>query len=118
MAEGITNPVIVFKHYAEDEAEDLQIKSAADMGALIFDGFCDGIFLLNEGNLHHTVVEATAFGILPKVWLVVGLTQFWSRGAGKAANNKTGKPATRHRVAGFLFTKTTYEEEMDDDRYF
>ncbi|NDV64148.1 4-hydroxy-3-methylbut-2-en-1-yl diphosphate synthase [Bacteroides sp. 224] len=64
MAEGITNPVIFFQHYAEDEAEDFQIKAAADMGALIFDGFCDGIFLFNQGSLHHTVIEATAFGIL------------------------------------------------------
>ena len=34
------------------------------MGALIFDGLCDGIFLFNQGNLTHAVVDATAFGIL------------------------------------------------------
>ena len=34
------------------------------MGALIFDGLCDGIFLFNQGNLSHAVVDATAFGIL------------------------------------------------------
>ena len=39
---------------------DLQIKSAADMGALIFDGLCDGIFLFNQGSLSHAVVDATA----------------------------------------------------------
>lgn len=62
--EGLENPVIFFQHYAEDEAEDLQIKSAADMGALILDGLCDGIFLFNQGNLPAPVVDATAFGIL------------------------------------------------------
>lgn len=64
MSEGVTNPVVFFQHYMEDEAEHLQIKAAADMGALIFDGFCDGIFLLNQGGLPHTTVDATAFGIL------------------------------------------------------
>ena len=64
MTEGLENPVVFFQHYAEDEAEDLQIKSAADMGALIFDGLCDGIFLFNQGSLSHAVVDATAFGIL------------------------------------------------------
>ena len=34
------------------------------MGALIFDGLCDGNFLFNQGNLTHAVVDATAFGIL------------------------------------------------------
>lgn len=48
MQEGLKNPVVFFQHYAENEAEDLQIKSAADMGALIFDGLCDGIFLFNQ----------------------------------------------------------------------
>ena len=64
MQEGLKNPVVFFQHYAENEAEDLQIKSAADMGALIFDGLCDGIFLFNQGDLSHAVVDATAFGIL------------------------------------------------------
>ena len=64
MTEGLQNPVVFFQHYAEDNAEDLQIKSAADMGALIFDGLCDGIFLFNQGGLSHAVVDATAIGIL------------------------------------------------------
>ena len=64
MDEGLKNPVVLFQHYQEEEAEDLQIKSAADMGALIFDGLCDGIFLFNQGTLSHQVVDTTAFGIL------------------------------------------------------
>ncbi len=64
MQEGLKNPVIFFQHYAEDEAENLQIKSAADMGALIFDGLCDGILLFNQGPIDPIVVDTTAFGIL------------------------------------------------------
>ena len=62
--EGLTNPVVFFQHYQEEEAENLQIKSAADMGAILFDGLCDGIFLFNQGNLSHQLIDATAFGIL------------------------------------------------------
>lgn len=64
MKEGLENPIIFFEHYSENEAENLQIKSAADMGALIFDGFCDGILLYNQGELDPTLIETTAFGIL------------------------------------------------------
>ncbi|WP_373733685.1 4-hydroxy-3-methylbut-2-en-1-yl diphosphate synthase [Bacteroides heparinolyticus] len=67
MQEGLKNPVVFFEHYAENEVENLQIKSAADMGALIFDGLCDGIFLLNQGSdgrISDKMVDATAFGIL------------------------------------------------------
>ena len=64
MSAGCENPVVFFQYYTENEAEDLQIKSAADMGALIFDGFCDGLFIFNQGSVSHAVVDATSFGIL------------------------------------------------------
>ena len=64
MCEGLQNPVIYFQHYAEEETENFQLKSAADMGALIFDGLCDGIFLFNQGSIASQVIDATAFGIL------------------------------------------------------
>ena len=65
MAEGLLNPVIFFQHYNESELEDFQIKAAADTGALIIDGLCDGIFLLNQNaSLSHKVIDTTAFGIL------------------------------------------------------
>ena len=70
MSEGLKNPLVFFQHYAENEAEDLQIKAAADMGALIFDGFCDGIFLFNQDSkegdkgISDKVVDTIAFGIL------------------------------------------------------
>ena len=64
MQEGLSNPVVFFQHYAEEEKENLQIKAAADMGALVFDGLTDGIFLYNQGSIPSTTLDATAFGIL------------------------------------------------------
>lgn len=76
--EGLGNPLVFFQHYAENEAENFQIKSAADMGALIFDGLCDGIFLFNQGSLPHEVVDATAFGILQAGRLRTSKTEYIS----------------------------------------
>jgi len=65
MREGLENPVVIFQHYGETELEDFQIKSAADMGALVFDGLADGLCLLNQNShIPTTAIEATAFGIL------------------------------------------------------
>lgn len=78
MVEGITNPVIFFQHYQENEKEDFQIKSAADMGALIFDGLCDGVFLYNQGSISHLVIDTTAFGILQAGRVRTSKTEFIS----------------------------------------
>lgn len=63
--QGLQNPVIFFQHYSEKQLEDLLIKSAADMGALIIDGLCDGILLYNQGTeISSAKIDETAFGIL------------------------------------------------------
>lgn len=104
LAEEITNPVIFFQHYQEDEAENLQVKSAADMGALIFDGFCDGIFLFNQGSLSYSVVDATAFGILQAGRIRTSKTEYIScPGCGRTLFNLQEtiakvKAATSHLV--------------------
>lgn len=76
--EGLTHPVIFFHHYAEEDTEPLQIKSAADMGALIFDGLCDGIFLFNHGSIPHPVVDGIAFSILQAGRLRTSKTEYIS----------------------------------------
>ncbi len=88
MSEGLKNPVIFFQHYGENEAEDLQIKAAADMGALIFDGLCDGIFLFNQGDLSHAVVDSTAFAILQAGRIRTSKTEYIScPGCGRTLYN-------------------------------
>ena len=65
MNQGLQNPVIFFQMYEEKSLEDFQIKSAADMGALIFDGLTDGILLYNNSSeIPVTKLDETAFGIL------------------------------------------------------
>lgn len=78
MREGVENPVVIFEHYEENEAEDLQVKAAADLGALILDGLCDGIYLFNRGILPHSVTDSTAFGILQAGRVRISKTEYIS----------------------------------------
>ena len=78
MDDDIQNPVVFFQFYEEEEVEDFQIKAAADMGALIFDGFCDGLFLFNQGDLSHQVVDSTAFNILQAGRVRISKTEYIS----------------------------------------
>ena len=65
MNAGLENPVVFFQFYEEKELEDLQLKAAIDMGALIIDGFCDGLLLYNNGSaISDLKIDETAFGIL------------------------------------------------------
>ena len=85
MQERLKNPLIFFQHYAENEIDNLQIKSAADMGALIFDGLCDGIFLFNQNpsisgknGISNAEVDAIAFSILQAGRLRISKTEYIS----------------------------------------
>ena len=78
--EGIANPVVFaqqYSHQAEGK-EAFQLEAAADMGALMFDGLTDGIWLMNSGTLSHRVITATAFGILQAARLRTTKTEYIS----------------------------------------
>ena len=58
------------------------------MSALLFDGFTDGIMLLNLGNLSADDVDATAFGILQAARLRTSKTEYIScPGCGRTLYN-------------------------------
>lgn len=48
MRRGLQNPVILSRGYSELDLERLQIHAAADFGALLVDGFGDGVWIVNE----------------------------------------------------------------------
>jgi (E)-4-hydroxy-3-methylbut-2-enyl-diphosphate synthase len=77
---NLQNPVVIFQHYTHTaaEKEDFQLESAADMGALVFDGLVDGIYLHNNGDIPAEVIDATAFGILQAGRLRMTQTEYIS----------------------------------------
>ena len=80
MAAGVTNPVVFCQAYrrSQEEKGDFQIESAADMGALMFDGLTDGLWLMNDGTLSPADLTATAFGILQAARLRTSKTEYIS----------------------------------------
>lgn len=79
-AAGLTNPVIVAQMYrhSREEKEAFQLEAAADMGALMFDGLVDGIWLLNDGDISAAEITATSFAILQAARLRTTKTEYIS----------------------------------------
>ena len=86
-------PVIFRREYEETDAESLQIKAAADFGALLTDGFGDGIMLCNKTNseskptedMHNSksypdakTLDSYMFGILQAARVRVSKTEYIS----------------------------------------
>jgi (E)-4-hydroxy-3-methylbut-2-enyl-diphosphate synthase len=75
---GVMNPVIVRRTYDEPDYEALQLQSAMDFGALLIDGFADGIMLslAQKSNIVEVVEMAKSLGEDDKVRLVEQKTTF------------------------------------------
>ena len=77
LAAGCDVPVILHRDYRETDVEALQLKSAADFGALLLDGFGDGIMLHNEGG-EAMVGDSCMFGILQATRTRISKTEYIS----------------------------------------
>ncbi len=75
---GCTTPVVIHNSYNEEETESLQIKAGADYGALLLDGFADGILLENKAPMGTSEVCKYAFGILQAARLRTTKTEYIS----------------------------------------
>ena len=77
---GLFNPVVfaqMYRHNAQAKA-DFQLEAAADMGALMIDGLCDGIWLMNDGDINVRDVADTSFAILQAARLRTSKTEYIS----------------------------------------
>lgn len=78
MIAGVENPVVFAQMYRLNDAEEFQLEAAADMGALMIDGLCDGIWLMNDGDIAPSTIEGTTFGILQAGRLRTSKTEYIS----------------------------------------
>ncbi|MCH5310962.1 MAG: 4-hydroxy-3-methylbut-2-en-1-yl diphosphate synthase [Prevotella sp.] len=127
-ATGITNPVVVAQMYRHGAAEKeaFQLEAAADMGALMFDGLVDGIWLLNDGDLPAADVTATAFAILQAARLRTVKTEYIScPGCGRTlydlrstiARIKSATSHLKHLKIGIMGCIVNGPGEMADADY-
>ena len=77
MSEGLNNPVIIKRTYAEDDLETLQLKAAADVGPLFLDGFGDGIWIENKNDtITPEQISSLSFAILQAARVRVSRTEY------------------------------------------
>jgi (E)-4-hydroxy-3-methylbut-2-enyl-diphosphate synthase len=78
MQNGCDVPVVLHLKYTENDIENLQVMAGADFGALLLDGFGDGVFLENQGDISCEAVNSIAFGILQAARVRVSKTEYIS----------------------------------------
>ena len=80
MRAGLRNPIVFCQAYrhSQEQKDDFQLEAAADMGALMFDGLTDGIWLMNDGTLAVKDIAETSFGILQAARLRTTKTEYIS----------------------------------------
>ena len=80
MRAGLRNPIVFCQAYrhSQEQKDDFQLEAAADMGALMFDGLTDGIWLMNDGDITVRDIADTSFAILQAARLRTSKTEYIS----------------------------------------
>jgi (E)-4-hydroxy-3-methylbut-2-enyl-diphosphate synthase len=72
---NVQTPVIVKKTYEIADKEAFQMKASADFGALLVDGFCDGIWIENS-DFSSEIITETSFALLQANGVRITKTEF------------------------------------------
>jgi (E)-4-hydroxy-3-methylbut-2-enyl-diphosphate synthase len=75
---GIEIPVIIKRNYKALSNDDLMLYAATDLGALLTDGFGDGVWIDAEGNESLGLINSTSFGILQATRTRISKTEYIS----------------------------------------
>lgn len=71
------NPIIIRREYSELSVEEFMIAAASELGLLLADGLCDGIWLSAE-NISNDIIEKTSFDILQSAGARIYKTEYIS----------------------------------------
>ena len=75
--ERIQNPVIIHRNYDDLKPDELRLYSSTDIGALLLDGFGDGVWLTAQNQLP-IVLNQLSFGILQGTRRRISKTEYIS----------------------------------------
>ncbi len=75
---GIMNPVIIKWSYEKIDAELLQLYAATDVGALLLDGFGDGVWIKSPENISPKKINQLSFNILQAARVRISKTEYIS----------------------------------------
>jgi (E)-4-hydroxy-3-methylbut-2-enyl-diphosphate synthase len=71
-------PVIIKRTYSAVNADQLMLYAASDLGALLTDGFGDGVWITAPETIGLSLVNATSFGILQATRTRISKTEYIS----------------------------------------
>jgi (E)-4-hydroxy-3-methylbut-2-enyl-diphosphate synthase len=74
---GVSNPIIIKREYTGLAEEILQLHAATDAGALLLDGFGDGLWVKADG-ISKSSINNTCFGILQATRTRISKTEYIS----------------------------------------
>ena len=99
---GIAAPVVIYRRYGESSIESLRIKAAADLGVLLIDGMCNGVWIENPG-LPAAEINAISFGILQATRKRISKTEYIAcPGCGRTLYDLQGTLAKIKAATGHL----------------
>lgn len=75
---GIQVPVMIKRTYGDISADDLMLYAATDLGALLTDGFGDGVWIDAPESISLALVNSTSFGILQATRTRISKTEYIS----------------------------------------
>jgi (E)-4-hydroxy-3-methylbut-2-enyl-diphosphate synthase len=78
MKKNVPAPVIIKREYVDLSEEKIQLESATDLGALLLDGFGDGVWIKQTDCTSPKNMNATAFGILQATRTRISKTEYIS----------------------------------------
>lgn len=78
MNKEITHPVIIKRNYNNISDETMQLHASTDCGALLLDGFGDGLWIKAPGIASEKTINATGFGILQATRTRISKTEYIS----------------------------------------
>ncbi len=77
MAAEITNPVMLYKDYGDTPADMVRLQAAVDFGALLMNGFADGL-MIDSATMTRDELDELALSILQAARLRISHTEFIS----------------------------------------
>jgi len=77
-AQNIQVPVIIKRTYSNDDADQLMLYAASDLGALLTDGFGDGVWINAPTTIGLSLVNSSSFGILQATRTRISKTEYIS----------------------------------------
>lgn len=80
MLRQVKNPVIIKRNYCNLTEDELRLYASADIGALLIDGFGDGVWITGKNkenkNFEKSFINRTIFGILQAARVRISKTEY------------------------------------------